>query len=163
MRNLLILLVMSVCLLSTGCSTNDESIYLTPVTDATLSAYGTVGVPVKTKLDAVIVARINMQGPRIASVGDPQVIYAEQISLAEASQKLGYNPAAFHPDNMRVWLVIFESEWQLVFPMPDEQGVFPTSEPPSHGCKFSLIRASDGHDLAIISSSLRLVGESGIR
>src|SRR5512138_1577676 len=137
MRNLLILLVISVCLLSMGCSTNDEAVYLTPVTEATLSAYGKIGAPVKNKLDAVIVARIWMQGSRMGSAGEPQVVYVERISLAEANQEIGWISTASynHPENVRVWLVIFEGEWQLVFPMPDEQGVMPTLEPPSHGCE----------------------------
>ena len=149
MRNLLILLVMSVGLLSMGCSTTKESVYLTPVTEATLSAYK-VGAPVTSKLDAVIVARIWMEGLRKVSVGDPQVVYAEKISLAEANQKIGWisTTSGNQPEGSKVWLVIFEGEWQLMFPIPDEQGVMPTLEPPSHGCEFSLFAADDGGSIA---------------
>ncbi len=141
MRNSLILLVISACLLSMGCSASEESVYLTPVSAATLSTYK-IGAPVKNKLDAVIFARIHMQDWRIGSVGDPQVIYAEQIRSEEVYQKLGRRAADDFPKNTMVWLVIFEGEWQLIFPMPDEQGIVSTSEPPYHGCAFYLFAAN---------------------
>ena len=122
-----------------GCSASEESVYLTPVSAATLSAYEyKSGAPIKNKLDAVIIARIHMQGWRIGSVGDPQVIYAEQIRSEEVYQKFGLRAADDLPKDTMVWLVIFEGEWQLIFPMPDEQGIVSTSEPPYHGCAFYL-------------------------
>ena len=143
MRNSLILLVISVCLLSMGCSASEKSVYLTPVSAATLSAYKyKSGASVKNKLDAVIIARIHMQGWRIGSVGDPQVIYAEQIKPEEVYQKVGWRAADSLPKDTMVWLVIFEGEWQLIFPMPDEQGIVSTSEPPYHGCMFYLFAAN---------------------
>jgi hypothetical protein len=73
MRNLLILLAISVCLLSLGCSSNDESVYFTPVTTATIAAYGKVSFPVKNKLDAIILARKLIQTSRFVSIGEPQI------------------------------------------------------------------------------------------
>ncbi len=143
MRNSLILLVISACLLAMGCSASEESVYLTPVSAATLSAYEyKSGAPVKNKLDAVIIARIYMQDWRIGSVGDPQVIYAEQIRYEEVYQKVGRRVTDDLPKDTMVWLVIFEGEWQLIFPIPNEQGIIDTPEPPYHGCAFYLFAAN---------------------
>ena len=142
MRNLLIFPVIIACLLSSGCSTTDESVHLTPVTQATISAYKN-NPPVDNKLDAVILARISILGSRIIPVGEPQPVYAEQMSLEEAGQKINWDTPTFLPVNMIVWLVIFEGEWQFEFPMY-ENGVVPTLEPPYHGCQFSIVSANDG-------------------
>ena len=151
MRKLLFLLVVNACLLLLiSCATfNNESIYLTPVTYETLTTYGNVGSPVKNKLDAVIVAQIWMQGSRIGSVGDTQVVYAEQINLLDAYKKIGWGEQLLNnrPKDKKVWLVIFEGEWQLMFPVPDEHGNTSPLPPPFHGCQFSLFAADNGEPI----------------
>jgi hypothetical protein len=151
MRNLLILLAISVCLLSLGCSSNDESVYFTPVTTATIAAYGKVSFPVKNKLDAIILARKLIQTSRFVSIGEPQVVYVEKIRPAEADLKIGPGPSFIDrlPKNAMVWLVIFEGEWQLAFPVPNAQGMIPTLAPPFHGCEYCLFDADNGDPITI--------------
>lgn len=145
MNKLLVLTIITNCLLIIGCSTNNESIYLTPVTSATLSAYEKINTPVKSKLDAVITALLAIQTTRVVNIGDPTIVYVEKMEIAEAYKKVGRDELLGSlPKGKQVWLVIFEGEWQMIFPMPNEQGVTPPLSPPKHGCMFSIIDSDDG-------------------
>jgi hypothetical protein len=120
MRNLLILLAISVCLLSLGCSSNDESVYFTPVTTATIAAYGKVSFPVKNKLDAIILARKLIQTSRFVSIGEPQVVYVEKIRPAEADLKIGPGPSFIDRLPKMQWFGLLSSKesGNLHFPYP---------------------------------------------
>ena len=147
------LIAVNICLLLiSGCATyNNNYDYLTPVSFETIAAYEKVGSPIKNRLDAVINAQISMQGSRLGFVGNPQVVYAEKINFKEAIKrvKAGDQFLSQHPVDKKVWLVIFEGELQWIFPMPDDQGIVPTSAHPYHGCMYS-INGADGGGASIV-------------
>ncbi|NOH03273.1 MAG: hypothetical protein HND47_15595 [Chloroflexi bacterium] len=150
MRLLFVFIMISSLFLIVGCSTVKDTTYLTPIPIETLSAYSG-GKPIQHKLDAVIVGQRMLWGSRTSNIGELKVVFVDKITLTDALKKIGWTGRNWTKlsDNTKVWLVIFEGDWQLIFPVPGVEGeVVPTLEPPYHGCEYSLFTASDGSPLA---------------
>ncbi len=149
MKTLLVLVVTTLGLLSVGCSVTEDTVYRTPIPIETLSAYKE-GAPINNRLDAVIVGQRILWSSRISYVDEIEVVFVEQMSLTQALKRIertGPNWTKLSGDS-KVWLVVFEGEWQLLFPPPSASDLHPTLEPPYHGCRYSLFTANDGSYLA---------------
>lgn len=123
----LVLISFSIITLLTSCSNlnnpttaAEESLYLTPIPEETLAAYQE-GDPIESKLQAVIAARAYLETTRLRSTAEPKV-----ISVVE--------------ENPNVWKIVFEGEW-LINP-PDPNQTF-TPPPPEHGCVYVTIVGAD--------------------
>jgi hypothetical protein len=123
--------------LLTACSkATEDTTYLTPIPEATLSAFHQQG-PIETKLQAVIAARIQLMGPpHFKPVGTPTTLFAEELRLADAYRFVNVEPYYFPPDRVadtQVWLVVFEGEIQVTPPGQHEPN------PPFHSCSYVII------------------------
>jgi hypothetical protein len=82
----------------------------------------------------------------------PKVISAEEMILVEAYKRIGWTDQPnydIYGGDARVWLFLFEGEWQLTFPVPGP--VVATTAPPgppSHGCAFRIFSAINGDPIA---------------
>jgi|WetSurMetagenome_2_1015567.scaffolds.fasta_scaffold490146_1 hypothetical protein len=133
-----------IALLLTGCSavtkdvsTAEDTTYLTPIPDATISAYRE-GSSIDNKLQAVIAARQELNTPHFQPVGAQKVLFVKELRLADA-YKLVENPGSYtYPDwveDSKVWFVVFEGDIQVTGPGEH------TPDPPFHGCSYVIIRA----------------------
>jgi len=138
----------AICLImSVGCTPAEDTAYLTPVSEETLSAYNW-GSPVDNKLDAVIVGRLLLGDSRMVEVETPQVLYAVESSRNEAMNQL-YNTSGVQydiwPAEQRVWLVIFKGNWHILAP-PDPTG--PSEPILFQGCAYALFMAADAEPIS---------------
>ena len=119
----------------------EDTTYLTPIPQETLQAYK-LGTPIRDKLQAVIAARIQLNNPpHFKSSGVPKVVSVDETILDEAHKRVaqsgsysGENSAG----NTKVWLVIFEGDWQATPPDPSHTM---TPPPPFHGCSYVIVNA----------------------
>jgi len=140
-------------ILLTGCSTpagqgaaTEDTAYLTPIPKETLQAYQW-DTPVRNKMDAVIVARLSLDTTALNYTEEPKVVLVEAMRL-EQTRKYIVQPGVIEiyvdtPGNAKVWLVIFEGDWEISGPSPDPEHPV-TPEPPSHGCVYVIIEAKGG-------------------
>lgn len=122
--------------------------HLTPIPEATVRAYRP-GTPVDDELDAVIAARAYLETSRLRFSAPPVVRSAEELTVAEANQRL--NPSSTddrqaRAGDPRVWLVEFEGDWQVIPPDPLHTV---TPEPPQPGCVQVLIDGADGSGTSV--------------
>ena len=134
--------------LLTACTSHNDTTYLTPIPQATWQAYQR-GSPVNNKLEAVIAARASFYF-HLQAVTEPITLFAEKMTLEDAYtsvlHQLGNDPDS-RPKNMRVWIVLFEGDWQVLGPPPAEEST-PAPDLPFHGCVFVLIDPTNGGDFA---------------
>ena len=145
-------IVIAVTLLM-GCSTfagqgtaTDDTAYLTPIPKETLQAYQ-FDTPIRNKMDAVIAARRSLDMTiYMFYTEEPTVVSVEEMRLEDALKRVAQpgvtNTSEERSEDMKVWLVIFEGEWQNIVPPAPEHPV-PTPEPPSHGCVYMIISQND--------------------
>jgi hypothetical protein len=142
MRKYLGLLFLSLLVVSSGCSVAEDTTYLTPIPKATLSAINWEE-PITSKLQAVIVARAMLDTTRLHYTEEPQVVSAEELRLEDAQKRIarpGGDASEERPGDTKVWLIIFEGDWQVIPPDPDHTI---TPDPPSHGCVFAILDANE--------------------
>jgi hypothetical protein len=121
----------------------ENTAYLTPIPETTLSAYREGG-PVNSRLEAAIAARQFLGVPRLKFAEEPKLLIAEAMTRAEAQERIdqwGLDVDLDGQGQTRVWLVVFEGVWQ-VFP-PDPGGTW-TPPPPARGCNYVIFEAADG-------------------
>ncbi len=142
MRLLSVLLSLGLLIIALSCSAGGGDQYLTPIPEATLSAYK-FGAPVQTRLDAAIAGRKLLLPLRVKPIGTPQIVPEERLTLEAAYRRIGHTEAQYagRPKDLPVWLVIFEGQWQLIPPDPGHAATLPA---PYHGCVYSLFAAGDG-------------------
>ena len=148
-RTCLGLAAVSLLVLATACSRParatpgaEDTTYLTPIPEATLVAFQ-AGAPIETRLQAAIAARASLGSTRLSFAAEPKVVSVEELNLAEAHQRVtqpGVTTYEDRPAEARVWLVFFESDWQVI---PPDPGHTVTPPPPAHGCVYVLLQASD--------------------
>ena len=136
-----------------GCSTpavqvtaTEDTAYLTPIPRETLQAYQW-DTPVRNKMDAVIHARLSLDTTRLSYAEEPKVVLAEEMRLEDARKHI-VQPAVINtdedqPGDMKVWLVIFEGEWQTIVPLPAGTEHPVTPEPVPYGCVYVIIAQND--------------------
>ncbi len=135
-------------ILIAGCSgtgiaptpTEDTS-YLTPIPEATLIAFRR-GASIDNKLQAVIVARIELMSPiHFKPVGTQEVLFVEELNLSEAYRMVenaGSSPHQTSAGTTKVWLVIFEGDIEVTPPLQR------TPNPPFHSCSYVIFDAVGG-------------------
>jgi len=135
-----------------GCSTiagqgtaTEDTTYLTPIPRATLQAYQ-FDTPIRNKMDAVIVARLSLDTTRLSYTEEPEVVFVEEMRLEDALKRIAQpgflrviNTYEDKSGDTKVWLVLFEGDWQMTSPPPEHPV---TPEPPSHGCVYIVIDAT---------------------
>jgi hypothetical protein len=143
-----VILTLCVLILVAGCTNTtqettltEDSTYLTPIPEATLSAFHREA-SIDNKLDAVIAARLELGSPpHFKPVGLVKTLYAEKSKLSDAYARLGsagnYSAPNWIEDTV-VWLVVFESDIQVTPP-----GEY-TPNPPFYGCSYVLLAAPGG-------------------
>ena len=136
-----------------GCSTfagqgtaTEDTAYLMPIPQDTLNAYQ-VRLPIDNKMEAVIVARRDLDTNIYMSYTEqPTVVSVEEMRLEDALKRVAQpgvsNASEERLGDMKVWLVIFEGEWQIIVPPAPEHPVV-TPEPSSHGCVYVIINQND--------------------
>jgi hypothetical protein len=131
-------------MLMAACGASEDTTYLTPIPQSTLSAYREV-YPIETQLEAVIAARAHLGASRAQFVEEPKVLLVEQMTLAEADKRIAPSgPSVIQPSQGEtpVWLIIFEGDWQ-VFPPDPSHTVTPP--PPRHGCSYVVVGVTESH------------------
>jgi hypothetical protein len=111
----------------------DDLTYLTPIPLDTLQAYHE-GIPLDTKLQAVIAARAELSTTRLNFSDAPKVISVERMKLDEAYQRLDQTSRTYsegRTGDTLVWLVIFTGKYQIIPPDPWQTV---TPGPPGSGC-----------------------------
>jgi hypothetical protein len=135
-------------LLLTGCAATEDATYLTPVPEETLSAY-IWHKPVKTKLDAVIVAQLKIRTSAMVEAAPPQAIYVGESSWNEAMNVLRNTGGVVYedsPTDERVWLVIFRGTWRIYGPPGPSGTVQPEAR---EGCAHALFTAAEGRSISL--------------
>ena len=143
-RTLAGLLLLGCLILSAGCSAPEDTAYLTPIPDATVDAYR-LGPRIRTRLDAVVVARKYIWTTRLTQVTTPRVVSVGEMDFAEANQRVPGSLPQNEPMAGKVWLVIFHGTWQL-FP-PDPMHTI-TPPAPYNGCVFALFYTDNAEPIA---------------
>ena len=144
-----IVLIVIATILLTGCSTfagqgaaTEDTAYLTPIPRETLQAYQW-DTPVRNKMDAVILARLSLDTTALIYTEEPKVVLAEEMSCEDARKHIiqpgVINTDEDQPGDMKVWLVIFEGDWQISGPPPAGTEHPVTPEPVPYGCVYVII------------------------
>jgi hypothetical protein len=119
--------------------TEDKS-YVTPIPQATLGAFQ-FGQPVKTKLQAVIVAQKWGLTFHMDWVKQPIAIFAETMKYEDARRRVeGPGSTSYYdpiPSDTQVWLVVFKGEYTLTEPLG-------TITAPFSGCGYAVFSIKDG-------------------
>jgi hypothetical protein len=121
-------------------TTTDETLYLTPIPEATIFAYD-VDAPVTSRLQAVIAARQSLMSTRLRFSEPPEVFFAGEVTSTEAMQwveQTGESQGIEIPTDARVWLVVLEGSSEIIPPMGTPTGMH------SIGCIYVII-AGSGH------------------
>src|SRR5512138_954191 len=93
----------------------------------------------RNKLEAVIAARAQLSGTRLQfTQGEPQPVLAEEMTLAEAKERIPKNPGEVYssedrPANTKVWLIVFKGQWQILPPVSNDL------QPLENGCIYVTI------------------------
>ncbi len=144
---ILILLVLCALLLLVGdlaspAALKDNS-YLTPIPEKTRQAFN-IQAPVTTELQAAIAGQILGSTPHFRFVSTPVVRSVEEMSLAQAREKLPGSGADDRLPDTKVWLVIMQVDVQIISPPSlDYQTMTPTPSIIHDGCSYALIDAQD--------------------
>jgi hypothetical protein len=137
------LAILLTLLLLPGCSVLEDTTYLTPIAQETLSAYRGNG-PLTNKLQAVIAARRELQATRLEYIGDPIVRSVEEIRWDEA-QKRVQQPGSTSYDNppgdTKVWFIVFDGLGRINPPDPEHKI---TPHAPGRMCAYVMIEAEAG-------------------
>nr|CAI78530.1 hypothetical protein [uncultured Chloroflexota bacterium] len=112
--------------------------YRTPIPIATITAYRP-GNPIHTPTQAFIAAQFYLGTTRLRAMGEILPYSAELIRLTEAHARTGkfFDMNAYWvplPQNLRVWLVLFEGQWYIDPPVPDA-----TPGESAAGCVFVIL------------------------
>ena len=149
-----IVLIVIAAILLMGCSTftgqstaTEDTAYLTPIPRETLQAYQfQFGSPTEDKMQAVIVSRFILDTTRLSYTETPKVLSAEEVRFEDARRRVA-QPGFLRvihseemPGDTKVWLVLFEGDWRMTGPAPEEPI---TPGPPTHGCVYVIIDAND--------------------
>lgn len=127
------------CSLST--TTVENYTYLTPIPESTRLAYREKR-PITTKFDAVLEATQDIYYSRLTfTQGAPIVVFTEEMTLAETKKLIPEDPSEVYstkdrPDDSKVWLVIFEAQWQILPPMSNDLLPLET------GCIYAILDAN---------------------
>ena len=119
----------------------EDNIYLTPIPEGTWSAYRQ-NRPISNKFDAVLEATQEIHYSRMTfTQGAPEVVFTEEMTLAEAKKLIPKDPSEVYasedrPDDTKVWLVIFEAQWQILPPMSNDLLPLET------GCIYAILDAN---------------------
>lgn len=116
----------------------------TPIPAATLAAYRP-GSPVEDANQAFVAAQFSLGTTRLHAVGDILPYDAQVMRYAEAKAFTippGATDYTTYPGDARVWLVLFEGEWQIQSPVPE-----PTSAKFQPGCVYVILSAQDSSGL----------------
>jgi len=139
------LFVLVVAVLISSCSgiAADDITYLTPIPESTLKAYRPI-TSINNRLDAVVAAHRQFDMARLYfTQGEPAVVLAEKMTLAEATKLMPKNTNAVlmedRPGKTIVWLVVFKGQWQVLPPASSE------FLPVETGCIYVMIDVD--HDL----------------
>ncbi|MEO7838686.1 MAG: hypothetical protein ABIU06_04990 [Anaerolineales bacterium] len=122
-------------------STEDKA-YLTPIPESTWSAYREIR-PINNRFDAVLEASQEIHHSRLTfTQGAPIVVFTEEMTLTEAKKLIPEDPGEVYssedrPADSKVWLVIFEAQWQILPPMSNDLLPLET------GCIYAIIDAND--------------------
>jgi hypothetical protein len=135
-----------------GCSTMGDTAYLTPVPEATISAYRE-DVPIESKLQAVIAAQVFLKTTRLDFEEAPKVISVDEVSLDEALYEVrDFRSCAEcfedRAGETKVWLVMLGGEWRII---PPDPGHTNTPEPREPGCAFVIIDPNGRHEMGTFS------------
>ena len=125
-------------LLLSSCAISEDTTYLTPIPQNTLDAYLN-RPPADEKLQVVVAARLFLGTTRIVFTEPPDVLSIESISLEEARQRVDQPETTLYedrPGNTTTWLVIFEGDYQIIPPAPEN--TLPP-EPAHHGCAYVIV------------------------
>ncbi len=99
------------------------------------------GIPVSSPEQAVVAASFGVATTRLEALATPQAPVVEQLTHRSALDRVGHENDAensAYPDELDVWLVVFEGEWSITPPMS-------TALPPFYGCVFAILDAAQGH------------------
>ena len=93
-------------------------------------------------MDAVILARLSLDTTRLSYTAEPKVVLAEEMRFEDARRRVAQrgviNTFEERSGEAKVWLVLFEGDWQISGPPADPENPV-TPEPPSHGCVYVII------------------------
>ena len=144
--------ILTAAILMVGCSTfakqgtaTEDTAYLTPIPRETLQAYPW-DTPIRNKMDAVIHARLSLDTTRLSYTEEPHVVSAEEMSCEDARKHI-VQPGVIKTDqeisaDARVWLVLFEGDWLIAGPPPEDPVVITPA--PAHGCVYVIIDVNGG-------------------
>ena len=147
MRILYLLLLSCVLVLAAGCSKPEGTSYPAPVPDDTPSLYPPES-PVDTSPAAITIGTKLLEDKGIIWIESPTVAFAEEMSYAEASERIGLGNTQYDlwPPETRVWFVIFNGRWQLIPLDPNQAAPQPLSY---EGCLLLVFTAGEGEFLAM--------------
>jgi len=103
------------------------------------------GTPVSDPEQAVIAALFGVKATRLEALAPPQTQVIEQLAHRAALDRVGHGSDAensAYPDDLDVWLVVFEGEWSIPPPMS-------TALPPFHGCVFAILTAAQSQSINV--------------
>jgi hypothetical protein len=146
---LLALMVLFSSILLVNCLSSiariEDNTYLTPIPASTWAAYHEKR-PISNRFDAVLEATQEIHYSRMTfTQGAPTVVFTEEMTLAEAKKLIPKDPSEIYssedrPDDTKVWLVIFEAQWQILPPMSNDLLPLET------GCIYAILDANEyGH------------------
>jgi hypothetical protein len=123
-------------------SVEDES-YLTPIPEKTRQAFN-IQTPITNKLQAAIAGQILGNSGHFQFVSTPIIRSVEEMSLAQAREKLPGSGADDRPPDTIVWLVVMQVDVQIIPPpAPDYQTMTPTPWIIQDSCSCVLLEAQD--------------------
>jgi hypothetical protein len=130
----------------------EDTSYLTPIPESTLSAYRSE-MPITNKLEAVIAAQMFMRTTRLEYEETPRVVSVDELTLDEAQRRVrdpesGNYYFEDRPGDTKVWLVVLEGNYRIIPPVPDY-----TPEPFGRGCAYVIIDQDGGGEMTAMACS----------
>lgn len=147
MRSFWTFMLFTTSALTAGCSAPPAPAHAGAVTAPAVGANPASSPNASTANAAAVAQRLLASGTGFTWVESPRAVRAEQLSYAEANDRIGISEPQFDlwPADTRVWLVILEGRW-LLTPMGPTQV---TPQPIQYaGCLFALFTAADEKMLA---------------
>lgn len=127
----------------------EDNRYLTPIPENTRRAFN-LHRPISNKLEAAIAGQLLASTGHFNFLTTPIVRTVEELSLAQAREKLSLTSADSRPPDTKVWLVIMQGDIQIVPPPFDNQGQRTTPWVIYGSCGFVLAEAQTPTDYLII-------------